>query len=151
MDRVLRIQLDEPGEGSAEALVRLDPREELDNTGDDLFTVEPTLRRNSSLTPHRHSSVVVACHCTDRVLESCVVTLIGRQAAAELFQGARLPAAIVQSDGQAGGQVVKIDGTPLAYNSKDIYLNPFFFVIGDPATDWLSPFRESNDQHNSQN
>ena len=45
----------------------------------------------------------------------------------------------------AGGQVVKIDGTPLAYNSKELYLNPYFFVIGDPETDWLWPFRENND------
>jgi 3'(2'), 5'-bisphosphate nucleotidase len=41
----------------------------------------------------------------------------------------------------AGGQVVKIDGSPLAYNGKEIYLNPHFFVIGDPAIDWLRPFR----------
>jgi 3'(2'), 5'-bisphosphate nucleotidase len=42
----------------------------------------------------------------------------------------------------AGGQVVKIDGSPLAYNSKEAYLNPFFFVIGDPAREWLSPFQK---------
>ena len=41
----------------------------------------------------------------------------------------------------AGGQVVKTDGAPLAYNSKEIYLNPHFFVIGDPERDWLMPFR----------
>lgn len=41
----------------------------------------------------------------------------------------------------AGGQVVKIDGSPLGYNSKDSYLNPYFFVIGDPERDWLKPFR----------
>jgi len=41
----------------------------------------------------------------------------------------------------AGGQVVKIDGSPLGYNSKEIYLNPHFFVTGDPARDWLEPFR----------
>lgn len=41
----------------------------------------------------------------------------------------------------AGGQVVKIDGSPLGYNSKEIYLNPHFFVIGDPERDWLKPFQ----------
>lgn len=43
----------------------------------------------------------------------------------------------------AGGQVVKIDGTALQYNRKEIYLNPFFFVIGDPEKDWLEPFQTS--------
>jgi len=42
----------------------------------------------------------------------------------------------------AGGQVVKIDGSPLAYNTKEVYLNPFFFVTGDPARDWLQPFQD---------
>jgi len=42
----------------------------------------------------------------------------------------------------AGGQVVKIDGSPLGYNSKEVYLNPFFFVFGDPAIEWLSPFQD---------
>ena len=42
----------------------------------------------------------------------------------------------------AGGQVVKTDGSPLAYNTKDIYLNPFFFVFGDPSREWLWPFHE---------
>lgn len=42
----------------------------------------------------------------------------------------------------AGGQVVKIDGTPLGYNSKEVYLNPHFFVIGDPNRDWLGPFQD---------
>jgi len=41
----------------------------------------------------------------------------------------------------AGGQVVKIDGTALDYNNKDAYLNPFFFVLGDPDKAWLSPFQ----------
>jgi len=40
----------------------------------------------------------------------------------------------------AGGQVVKIDGSPLDYNNKDIYLNPYFFVFGDPEKAWLEPF-----------
>ena len=43
----------------------------------------------------------------------------------------------------AGGRVVKIDGTALQYNRKEIYLNPFFFVIGDQEKDWLSPFQAS--------
>ena len=43
----------------------------------------------------------------------------------------------------AGGRVVKIDGSALQYNRKEIYLNPFFFVIGDPEKDWLGPFRAS--------
>jgi 3'(2'), 5'-bisphosphate nucleotidase len=44
----------------------------------------------------------------------------------------------------AGGQVVKIDGSPLGYNSKEIYLNPHFFVFGDSAKDWLEPFQDKN-------
>lgn len=43
----------------------------------------------------------------------------------------------------AGGQVVKADGRPLNYNSKDSYLNPFFFVFGDPAREWLWPFQDA--------
>ena len=41
----------------------------------------------------------------------------------------------------AGGQVVTADGAPLGYNRKDAYLNPHFFVVGDPARDWRAPFR----------
>jgi 3'(2'), 5'-bisphosphate nucleotidase len=41
----------------------------------------------------------------------------------------------------AGGQVVKIDGTALRYNQKDAYLNPHFFVYGDPEREWLQPFQ----------
>jgi len=40
----------------------------------------------------------------------------------------------------AGGQVVRIDGTPLAYNTRETYLNPYFFVFADPAKEWLWPF-----------
>lgn len=40
----------------------------------------------------------------------------------------------------AGGQVVKIDGSALGYNHKEVYLNPHFFVFGDPGRDWLKPF-----------
>lgn len=42
----------------------------------------------------------------------------------------------------AGGQVVKIDGSPLTYNTRETYLNPFFFVFGDPAREWLWPFQD---------
>jgi 3'(2'), 5'-bisphosphate nucleotidase len=44
----------------------------------------------------------------------------------------------------AGGQVVKMDGTKLTYNTKDSYLNPNFFVFGDPAREWLWPFQKKN-------
>ncbi len=44
----------------------------------------------------------------------------------------------------AGGQVVKTDGSRLGYNSKEVYLNPHFFVFGDPAREWLWPFQEIN-------
>ena len=42
----------------------------------------------------------------------------------------------------AGGQVVKSDGSPLDYNNKASYLNPHFFVFGDPAREWLWPFQD---------
>jgi 3'(2'), 5'-bisphosphate nucleotidase len=42
----------------------------------------------------------------------------------------------------AGGRIVKTDGSPLAYNTKEVFLNPHFFVYGDAGKDWLSPFRE---------
>ncbi len=41
----------------------------------------------------------------------------------------------------AGGQVVKIDGSALGYNHKEVYLNPYFFVFGDPTKNWLRPFQ----------
>jgi len=41
----------------------------------------------------------------------------------------------------AGGQVVRIDGSTLGYNKKEAYLNPYFFVFGDPEKDWLLPFQ----------
>ena len=37
----------------------------------------------------------------------------------------------------AGGQVVTLDGVPLAYNAKEDILNPWFIVMGDPGADWL--------------
>lgn len=39
---------------------------------------------------------------------------------------------------QAGGQVTKLDMSPLDYNTKDSLLNPFFFVFGDSTRDWSS-------------
>ena len=41
----------------------------------------------------------------------------------------------------AGGRVVKIDGSALDYNRKEVYLNPHFFVFGDTSKDWLHPFQ----------
>ena len=46
----------------------------------------------------------------------------------------------------AGGQVVKTDGSPLLYNRKEAYLNPYFFVFGDPEKDWLPPFQDMNQE-----
>jgi 3'(2'), 5'-bisphosphate nucleotidase len=43
----------------------------------------------------------------------------------------------------AGGQVVTIDGAALEYNRKEVFLNPHFFVYGDPGRDWLEPFRNA--------
>lgn len=37
----------------------------------------------------------------------------------------------------AGGQVVKLDGTPLGYNLEADILNPWFIVIGDPEAGWM--------------
>jgi 3'(2'), 5'-bisphosphate nucleotidase len=44
----------------------------------------------------------------------------------------------------AGGQVVKADGSPLGYNCKETYLNPYFFVFGDPRKEWLRPFQNNH-------
>jgi len=41
----------------------------------------------------------------------------------------------------AGGRVVTLDGAALEYNRKEAFLNPHFFVYGDPGRDWLEPFR----------
>ena len=37
---------------------------------------------------------------------------------------------------QAGGAVLKMDGQPLRYNTKESLLNPDFFACGDPAVTW---------------
>jgi 3'(2'), 5'-bisphosphate nucleotidase len=42
----------------------------------------------------------------------------------------------------AGGQVLKLDGEPLRYNTKDSFLNPYFVVCGDPTHDWLTPLQD---------
>ena len=39
---------------------------------------------------------------------------------------------------QAGGAVVELDGSPLAYNAKADILNPFFLVHGPQDNDWLA-------------
>jgi 3'(2'), 5'-bisphosphate nucleotidase len=41
----------------------------------------------------------------------------------------------------AGGAVVKLDGTPLRYNTKPELLNPHFLVYGDAKRDWAHIFR----------
>jgi 3'(2'), 5'-bisphosphate nucleotidase len=41
---------------------------------------------------------------------------------------------------QAGGQVLKLDGEPLAYNREDT-LNPNFVGFADAGTDWLALLR----------
>jgi 3'(2'), 5'-bisphosphate nucleotidase len=38
----------------------------------------------------------------------------------------------------AGGQVIGMDGKPLAYNSKDSLLNPHFIAYADGSRDWRS-------------
>ena len=39
---------------------------------------------------------------------------------------------------QAGGAVLKLDGKPLSYNTKEEILNPWFVVIGPCDRDWLA-------------
>ncbi len=38
---------------------------------------------------------------------------------------------------QAGGAVLKLDGSPLDYNAKEDILNPYFLVIGPQDHDWV--------------
>ena len=38
----------------------------------------------------------------------------------------------------AGGQVINVDGSRLAYNAKEDILNPYFLVFGDTSRDWTS-------------
>jgi 3'(2'), 5'-bisphosphate nucleotidase len=40
----------------------------------------------------------------------------------------------------AGGSVVKLDGSPLRYNTKPELLNPHFIVYGDSSRDWVRTF-----------
>ncbi|MGQ0429143.1 MAG: 3'(2'),5'-bisphosphate nucleotidase CysQ [Gammaproteobacteria bacterium] len=42
---------------------------------------------------------------------------------------------------QAGGQVIALDGRPLAYNSREQVVNPHFVGFADPGTDWLALVR----------
>ena len=41
-------------------------------------------------------------------------------------------------------KTVKIDGSPLMYNCKEAYLNPYFFVYGDTEKQWLLPFQDQD-------
>ncbi len=43
----------------------------------------------------------------------------------------------------AGGRVVKLDGSPLAYNTKESMLNPYFMVSGPNDQDWLDGVPEA--------
>ncbi len=40
----------------------------------------------------------------------------------------------------AGGAVLRFDGEPLAYNTKDSLLNPFFVAVADASHDWGAIF-----------
>jgi len=44
---------------------------------------------------------------------------------------------------EAGGKIVKIDMTPLLYNTKDSLLNPYFFAIGNNTVEWDKYLPES--------
>ena len=37
---------------------------------------------------------------------------------------------------EAGGAVLRLDGTPLDYGRKDDILNPYFIALGDPSLPW---------------
>jgi 3'(2'), 5'-bisphosphate nucleotidase len=37
---------------------------------------------------------------------------------------------------EAGGEVVNLAGVPMAYNTKESLLNPYFLVFGDKTRDW---------------
>ncbi len=38
---------------------------------------------------------------------------------------------------QAGGEVLRLDGSPLSYNTKPDILNPHFLVRGPQDRDWI--------------
>ena len=42
---------------------------------------------------------------------------------------------------QAGGRVLRMDGSTLDYNAKESLLNPDFLACGDPAVDWAALLR----------
>jgi 3'(2'), 5'-bisphosphate nucleotidase len=43
----------------------------------------------------------------------------------------------------AGGSMIDTVGRPLAYNTKEDLLNPYFLAIGDNTRDWLAPIRKN--------
>ena len=43
---------------------------------------------------------------------------------------------------QAGGVVLRLDGSPLSYNEKDDILNPYFLVAGPMDKEWLKLINE---------
>ncbi|MBS0581488.1 MAG: 3'(2'),5'-bisphosphate nucleotidase CysQ [Proteobacteria bacterium] len=45
---------------------------------------------------------------------------------------------------QAGGGVTRLDGTRLAYNTKESLLNPDFLAFGDRAVDWAAMLRNGS-------
>jgi 3'(2'), 5'-bisphosphate nucleotidase len=44
---------------------------------------------------------------------------------------------------QAGGRVTRLDGSRLAYNTKDSLLNPDFLAFGDASVDWAKLLRDA--------
>lgn len=42
---------------------------------------------------------------------------------------------------EAGGALLDLQGTPIAYNSKESLINPEFIAVGDPAVDWVARLR----------
>ncbi|MBR0345784.1 MAG: 3'(2'),5'-bisphosphate nucleotidase CysQ [Rudaea sp.] len=44
---------------------------------------------------------------------------------------------------QAGGGVTRLDGSRLAYNSKESLLNPDFLAFGDKSVDWAGLLRDA--------
>lgn len=43
----------------------------------------------------------------------------------------------------AGGEVVKLDGTPLRYNQRESLVNPYFLASGDPGRDYAAVLSSS--------
>jgi len=38
----------------------------------------------------------------------------------------------------AGGHVMQLDGSPLVYNTRESFINPYFIAVGDGSRDWMS-------------